>query len=1296
MTAGPATALGEQVFPLSHAQRRLWFLDRLEGRSPMYNIPVISRVHEHVDAGALRAAVTDVVGRHEILRTIYLEAGGEPVQRVLPAGAARIDFAHEAVPADQLDARLAAACARTFDLSADLPLSVRLLTVGPRDHVLVVVLHHIASDGVSMGPLSRDLTTAYAARLAGTSPRWPSLPVQYSDYVLWQRELLGGGDEPTSEMSRQLAFWRRTLADLPEELVLPTDFPRPAEASYRGGTVEFETGAALHARLTAFAHTENVTPFMVVHAAVAALLTRLGCGTDVPLGTAVAGRVDEALDELVGLFVNSLVLRADTGGDPTFRELVHRVRDVDLAAFEHQDVPFERLVEALRPSRSLARHPLFQVFFILASGGAGDVEMLGLPSTTLRTAGDTAKFDLSFYLSEERDDAGRPAGIKGVVEYSADLFGRSAAEAIAAALVRLLDAVLTDPGTRLGRIDVLDAASRHRLLVTRNDTARPLPAVRCTDLVEEQVARTPERVAVVAGGTALTYRELDERATRLAAELRARGVGPETFVAIAMDRTVTLVVAVLAVWKAGGAYLPVDTTYPAERIAFMLDDGGPALVLTDPDSADRVPGDRDRLVLDDAVVADLPAAGALAPAGTPDNAAYVIYTSGSTGRPKGVVVSHANLVNFQLAMRRRLRLGADDRFAAVTTTAFDASVLELYPPLISGGVLVLVPRAAVREPAELGALIERERVTVMQATPSLWQMLVTAVPEAVRPVRKLTGGEALPRGLADRLRATGGEVLNLYGPTETTVYSTCAPVGARPGAPAIGVPVDNTRVYVLDDTLAPVPEGTAGELYLAGAGVSRGYHRRPGLTAARFPADPHGPPGSRMYRTGDLARWARDGHLEYLGRTDDQVKIRGFRIELGEVEAALDAHPGVRRSVVVARESANGDRSLVGYVAAPAAPDLDGLRAHLAARLPGYMVPSAFVCLPALPLTANGKVDRAALPAPERPVGGRPAATPRQQVLCDLFAEVLGVPSPGVDDSFFDLGGHSLLATRLVSRIAAVLGADVSVRTVFAAPTVARLDRVLGTGERDAPGPVLSYRDSGDRTPVFLLPPANGLGWAYSALPRHLPAGHPVHALQDPRLAGGPVEVRSVTELAAEYGRRIAAVRGSGPCILAGWSFGGTLALQIAADLRARGEEVALLVVLDAHPGGDGPREISPGHAAFVGLEGLTVPDGQSRRAALTAAHSPLASLDDGTLDRLVAVTGANLLAMARHEPATFDGPVLGFTATRDNPGAGAWRPFLTGTTDFHDLDCGHLDIVKAAVLSTIGPIIGERVSDVG
>ncbi|SCL26474.1 amino acid adenylation domain-containing protein [Micromonospora inyonensis] len=1301
MTAS-STTVDEPVLPLSYAQRRLWFLHKLDGPSATYNVPLINRFSDRVDPDALRAAVADVVARHEVLRTLYVEIDGEPAQRVLSPSEVRIDIAHETVSADQVDARVAQVCARTFDLSTELPLAVRLFTVAEDDCVLVLVLHHIAADGASMGPLGRDLSQAYAARLGGTAPEWEPLPVQYGDYTLWQRELLGTDDDPASELNRQLDFWRGNLRGLPEELTLPTDFPRPARSSHRGGTVEFTVEAETHRRLRDLAQAEQVTVYMVVQTAIATLLTRLGAGTDVPLGTVVSGRSDEALDDLVGFFVNSLVLRTDTSGDPTFVELLHRVRALDLAAFDHQDLPFERLIEELQPTRSLARHPLFQVFFMLASGGTEDVPLLGLAGAPQRSAHDVAKFDLSFVLAEQRDAAGEPAGIKGLVEYAEDLFHRDSAQAVVAQLVRVLATVAASPGQPISEIDLLDEAARDRLLDTANSTARPLPDGSILDLIAAQVARRPEAVAVIAGDRELTYRELDERADRLAGILRRCGVGPERFVALPLARSEQLLVAILAVWKAGGAYLPIDTDHPAERISFMLDDARPVLLLTDRESADALP-DVDgcpRIVLDEAAATGLlpQAADAVRPAVAPGNAAYVIYTSGSTGRPKGVVATHANLVNYQIAIADFLCLTEADRLAAITTAAFDMSILDLFAPLVAGATVVLVRREVVPDPAALAEVVRSRGVTVMQTTPSLWQVLLTTTPDAMRGLMLITGGEALSRQLADRMRAVGRRVINGYGPTETTVSCTDAVIDDRPGPPSIGHAVANTRAYVLDERLRPVPEGTAGDLYIGGAGVTRGYLGRPGLTASRFVADPYGEPGARMYHTGDLVRWARDGHLEYLGRTDDQVKIRGFRIELGEIVAALDAHPDVAASVVTVHTGGNGDRSLVGYLARRPGtePDLDEVRAHLATRLPDYMVPPSLVVLDALPLNANGKVDRAALPEPRKPTGGRPPATPRQQILADLFAEVLGVTNPGVDESFFDLGGHSLLTPRLVNRIGAVLGVDVGVRTVFAAPTVAQLDRLLDQEQPTGLEPVLTYRRSDERTPVFVLPPANGLGWGYSALPRHVPPNHPIHALQDPRLAGGPVEPRSVADLAAGYRDQITAIQPTGPYLLAGWSFGGTLAHQVAVALRAGGAEVALLVLLDARPGGDGPYEATEEEARYVALDGVTIDAGPARREQLVAAQSPLASLDDPTLDRLVAVTAANVRAMSVHSPGHFDGPTLGFVATRHNKDSDLlWQPFLGGPAEFHDVDCGHLDIVKATAMSRIGPMIAERMHDV-
>ncbi|MEV6602290.1 amino acid adenylation domain-containing protein [Actinoplanes sp. NPDC051346] len=1287
-------ALQQALIPLSYAQRRLWFLHRLEGPSGTYNVPLVSRIRARVDTSALRAAVGDLVARHEVLRTVYVEVDGEPHQRVLPTAEALVSIRTEAVTEAQVEARVAEACAYPFDLSAELPLRVDLFSVAEDDNVIVLVLHHIACDGASAGPLNRDLSEAYAARLNGGMARWASSPVQYGDYALWQRELLGAEDDPASEMSRQLAYWRATLHNLPEELTLPSDLPRPAQASYQGGSVAFRLDASTHRRLRALAQARGASMFMTVQAGIVALLTRLGCGTDIPLGSMVTGRVDDGLDDAVGLFVNSLVLRTDASGNPTFITLLDRVRDTDLRAFDNQELPFERLVEALQPARSLARHPLFQVFFLLASGGTGDVQLLGLPGRTLRPTNAAAKFDLSFYLSEQWDPAGDPAGIEGVVEYAEDLFCRTGAEAIARQISRLLELVADTPDRRISEYDILGPANRHDIVTARNDTAFPLHADRFIDLFEEQSRVTPDRIAVRAADGELTYRQLDDQAERLATVLNHRGVGPERIVALALARSTALVTAILAVWKAGGAYLPVETSHPVERITSMLADASPIMLLADRQSADLLPAidSCPRIMLDDfATPVPIPRSRSTPPAGA-DNAAYVMYTSGSTGRPKGVVVSHTNLVNFQLAMRESLQLNDSDRFAAVTTASFDLSLLELLQPLIVGATVVIVGRDTTREPADLANLIRGERITVMQGTPGLWQMLVGSAPEALLGLRVLSGGEALPSGLAQELRTRGAELINLYGPTETTVYSTWAVIDARPGQPSIGRPIANTRVYVLDDQLRPVPDATVGEIYLAGTGVARGYLGRPGLTAGRFIADPYGPPGCRMYRTGDLGRWARDGELEYLGRTDHQVKIRGFRIELGEIEAALARHVSVAAAVVVAQDATTDERRIVAYVVPHPgmAVTESGLRDHLDSILPDYMIPAFLVLLDALPLTSNGKTDRAALPAPKRHrSAGRPVG-PRQHLLLDLFAEVLQTSDVGVDDGFFDLGGHSLSAARLAHRITMELGFEVGVRSIFAAPTVARLDRLLQRGGA-APDAVLSYRPGAKRAPLFVLPPANGLGWGYSSLPSHLPDDHPIHILQDSRLAGGELRPRSVQDLAAAYLYQIVSLWPSGPYLLAGWSFGGTLAHQIAVDLQNQGKRTELLVMFDAHPGGDGPTEPTYSHVAYVGFGGVALSRNGDRRAALTAAGSPLASLDDETLDRLLAVTGLNLEALADHRPVPYTGTTLTFTAVAEGHTAQVWVPYLRGSVTNVDIHCGHLDIVTARVLAEIAPVITER-----
>ncbi|MCH0561452.1 non-ribosomal peptide synthetase, partial [Streptomyces sp. MUM 16J] len=1051
------------MYPLSFAQRRLWFIEQLEGPSATYNIPVVLPLAGRIDRQALNEALLDVIGRHEVLRTVFPMAEGEPYQKILKAEDLAWALSVAEVTPEELPAVTAEAVARPFDLSSDVPIRAWLFGTGPDESVLVVVVHHIASDGWSTKPLGRDLSVAYEARCAGRAPEWEPLPVQYADYALWQRELLGDEADPDSVAVRQMAYWREALAGIPDELQLPFDHARPAVAGYRGITVPLSISAEVHARLTEVARESDVTMFMVVQAALAVLLSRLGAGTDIPIGAAVAGRTDVALDDLVGFFVNTLVMRTDLSGDPAFADVLARVRETGWNAFANQDVPFDRLVEELAPTRSLARHPLFQVMLTMQNTAAAALDLQGVRAggpaaggarQQSLTGGLAAKFDIEATVGEDFDAEGRPAGLRGEVIAAADLFAPESVERLVERLVRVLETVAAAPRTPLSAIDVLDETERRQVLVDWNDTAAELPRATVTELFEAQVARTPDALAVVCDGEEITYAELDARANRLARHLIARGVGAESMVAVCLERGPDAVPALLAVLKAGGAYLPIDPAYPAERIAYMLDDAAPAAVLASTATAAAVASARELLVLDaPETVASLAALPAHAPRQdervvplTPAHPAYVIYTSGSTGRPKGVVVEHRSVAGL-LAWAATEFGGADfSRVLLSTSFTFDVSVFELFGPLVSGGSVELVPDLLALADAAHGPW----QVSLVSGVPSAFVRILGRSAPELRPRTVVLAGEALTADALAGIRRELPEarIANIYGPTEATVYTTAwyADTDVEGAAP-IGRPISNTRVYVLDNHLSPVAPGVAGELYIAGEGLARGYLHRPGLTAERFVADPYGASGRRLYRTGDLVRWNADGQLEYLGRADEQVKIRGFRIELGEVQSAVAAHSSVTQAVVVPREDVPGDKRLVAYVVTDGAPEEDlsaEVRACVAERLPHYMVPSAVVVLDELPLSPNGKLDRRALPVPEYTVGsGRGPSTVREEILCEAFAEVLGLDSAGVDDDFFALGGHSLLAVRLVE-ILRTRGVSVSVRALFQTPTVAGLAAVAG------------------------------------------------------------------------------------------------------------------------------------------------------------------------------------------------------------------------------------------------------------
>ncbi|MFD4636955.1 amino acid adenylation domain-containing protein [Lentzea sp. NPDC058436] len=1004
--------------PLSAAQRRLWFLHRFAGPSATYHLPFAARLSGPLDVSALRAAVGDLVARHESLRTVFLEVDGTPEQRVL---------ARVGTPFTETTARsdLDRAAAQPFDLETEIPIRVTLLRVAEDEHILSLVLHHIAGDDWSTGPLLGDLSEAYAARRDGKAPSWEPLPVQYADYTLWHQDLLG-----SNLLARQLARWSEVLADVPVAIALPTDRSRPAKSSGTGGRVRAKIPAETVTALRALLADTGASELMLAHAAVATLLHKLGAGTDIPLGALVSGRSDPALERLVGFFVNTVVLRLDLTGNPAPRELLRRVRAVALDAYAHADVPFDSVVETVNPDRS-AGHPLFQTLVDFWNPASDVTGLAGVTAEVVEAdPAAAAKFDLGFTFTADSD-----GGLLASLEYDADLFDQVTAELLLARLGRVFAALARD--LPLSAVDVLEPGERQQLLERWNQPAEPLSGLTLVDLFAEQVARVPDTVAVVCGDESLTFAELDARTDALARHLAAQGVGPEVRVGIVLPRSVDVVVALLAVWKAGGVAVLVDPRHPEERVATVLAEAAPALVLSTVEHE----------------VAGTEPTGSL-----PGSAAYIVFTSGSTGRPKGVIATHEGVVNLALAHRRAVIDPAGPvRVLNLLSFAFDGTIDPLVW-MLAGNTMYVLPDDLMGDPAAIVGHIREHEIGFVDVPPSLLELMVAEGLMDSPPAVIATGAEAVGGTLWSRLAEV--TAFNFYGPTEATVDALWTRI--EPGTPHIGRPVANTRAYVLDEALAPVPVGVPGELYVSGAGLARGYADRPGETAARFVADPFDT-GGRLYRTGDLVRRRADGTVEFLGRVDDQVKIRGYRVEPGEVEAALAAFPGVTQAVVAARTD-NGLTRLVGYVTGDVDPA--HLRDQLAKSLPDYLVPAVILPLDVFPRTPNGKLDRRALPAPEFTGAGTAPRTATERLVADLFSEVLGVGRVGVEDSFFALGGHSLLAARLLSRLRAETGGDISIRSVFDAPTVEGLAAQLDADDDVVVRTALTRQERPERIPL--------------------------------------------------------------------------------------------------------------------------------------------------------------------------------------------------------------------------------------
>jgi amino acid adenylation domain-containing protein/thioester reductase-like protein len=1053
----PATTRPTHI-PLSPAQQRLWFLNRLEGPNATYNVPIILDLRGEVDGPALEAALMDLVERHEVLRTVYPEANGRPRQLIVDPD--RTDFALRVLDASgEADGvRLAEAVAtEPFDVQTDLPIRAALIRVDDEQQILVLVVHHIAADGWSMTPLARDLETAYRARCEGRMPEWTPLPVQYADYTLWQHELLGEDSDPESVVSAQLDYWRNTLGGLPELLELPLDRPRPAVLDHRGGAIAFEVPAELHQALHHLARDTDTSLFMTLQAAVALLLAKHGAGPDIPLGTPVAGRTDPALDDLIGFFVNTLVLRTDLSGNPTTRELLTRIRDHDLTAHTHQDLPFEQLVEHLNPTRTQNHHPLFQVMLTLQNHEEARLDLPGLTARIRPPRTTAAKFDLAFTFAPGQPGQPRKPGQPGqpgaaesagtltaTIEYATALFEPETVRRLSERLIHLLSEITAKPDAAISSLQAMQVQELHTVLQAGRGPRRALAQETLATLFERQVERTPDAPATHDDAGVSSYRELNARANRLAHHLLACGAGPEQIIALALPRGTDLVTAMLAVAKTGAAYLPLDITHPAQRLARILEDARPVHLITTPHAAlpdHRIP--TTRLHTD-------PAAD-----GWPDHnpgtvrhaahPAYVIYTSGSTGKPKGVAVTHSGISSLLSTQLDRLGVGPGSRVLQFASPGFDAAFWELCMALLSGGCLVLSDPENLMPGPALSALTAERAVTHVTLPPSA----LAAMHPRTAPLHASTvvlAGEAVPARLIEPWSA-GRTLIDAYGPTETTVCATMSlPLRQAPPVVPIGTAVHNADVYVLDRHLRPVPPGALGELYVAGPALARGYLGRPDLTSVRFVADPVANDGTRMYRTGDLARFNGDGHLEYAGRADHQIKLRGHRIEPAEIEHALATRPGVAQAHVMLRADQGREPRLTAYFTTAGSPvDVQALRTELAEILPPYMIPAALVRLPELPLTPNGKIDRKALPAPEAARNGerRAPRTATESTLAAHFAELLHQPGIGVDDDFFAHGGHSLLAVQLTQRIELDFGFRPSLRDVFAAPTPAGLAAIV-------------------------------------------------------------------------------------------------------------------------------------------------------------------------------------------------------------------------------------------------------------
>jgi len=1167
--------------PLSFGQQRLWFLDQLMPGSA-YNSPGAFRIESSIDVALAERIVNEIVRRHEVLRTTFRSIEGQPVQVIapvlnLPVGV--VDLGHLPEPKREAEVRRLAAeeAQRPFDLAQGPLLRVTLLRLSDHEHVFLVTMHHIISDGWSIGVFIREAVALYGAFSNGAPSPLPELPIQYADFAVWQREWLQG-----EVLDSQLGYWRQQLADI-SVLQLLTDRLRPAVQTSRGKRQSVTLSKALSEALKALSRQEGTTLFMTLLAAFKILLHRYTSQDDLVVGTPIANRNRLEIEGLIGFFVNTLVLRTDLAGNPSFRELLRRVREVCLGAYARQDLPFERLVEELHLERDMSRNPLFQVMFVLENISLRAAELPGLTLSPIEADSETALFDLTLQIIDAKQ------GLTAAVVYNTDLFDAATIARMLGNFHTLLEAVVGDPEQRLSNLALLTKTERQQLLVEWNATKADHPQDGCIhQLFEAQVERTPDAIAVVIEHEQLTYGELNRRTNQLAHYLRALGVRPEVLVAVCLERSLESVIGLLGILKAGGAYVPLDQAYPKERLYLMLQDAQVPVLLTQKRLVAGLPECEARVICLDSVLEAIASESEenLFNATTPENLAYVIYTSGSTGQPKGVLVSHGSIADHCCSAQRYYELDASDGVLQFASLSFDVSLEEILPTLIVGAKLVVMG-TDVWHPAEFHRKISEFGLTVLNLPSAYWQELTREWANArelvpnIQPRLFIVGGDTmLPDGLNLWQRAPVNSVrlLNAYGPTEATITATVFELTSRLFKKTtfqripIGRPLANREIYILDKYSNPVPVGVSGDLHIGGAGLARGYLNRAELTAEKFIPNPFSEePGARLYKTGDLARYLPDGNIEFLGRVDHQVKIRGFRIELGEIEAALDGYPVVREAVVLAREDKLGEKRLAAYVVAEVEPrpTANDLRGFLKEKLPEYMIPAIFVLLDALPLMPNGKVDRLALPVPDRarPELEKTFVAPRDDLelqLAQIWEQVLDVRPIGVRDNFFDLGGHSLLAVRLLASIENRLGKKLPLATVFQGATVEQLADILRHDDKSAPrSSLVALQPGGSKRPLFLVHPAGGQVFPYVHLARHLSPDQPCYGLQARGLEEGEKPQTRIEDMATDYIEALRTVQPQAPYLLGGWSMGGLVAFEMAQQFHAQGEEVDFLALLD-------------------------------------------------------------------------------------------------------------------------------------